>query len=175
MFPSWGKGTSDMQFICGLKPEFPIPCLYCSGELSLCWNFTRRPLRCFLLVFSFFTVSFIIIECMHVCMVYLRVCVPETSEENFLGLELSFHSGFQKPNSCFQPWATSALAWSAMSPASTEVLSGFQSLAWFSSFFSTFPQVSKTPLYFPTAFYPFSGSASQETQLVTEKVPLQFP
>lgn len=36
-------------------------------------------------------------------------------------------------------------------------LSGFQSLAWFSSFFSTCPQVSKTPLYFPTVFYPFSG------------------
>lgn len=47
MFPSWGRGTSDMQFICGLKPEFPAPCLYCAGELSLCWNFMRCPLRCF--------------------------------------------------------------------------------------------------------------------------------
>lgn len=34
-------------------------------------------------------------------MVYLCEGVPETSEENFLGLEPSFHCGFQKPNSCF--------------------------------------------------------------------------
>lgn len=125
MSPSWGNGTSNMQFICGLKLEFSIPCLHCSEELPLCWNFMRCPLRCFL---YFFFYSSIYYHWVHVCLVYLRLWVSETSEENFLGLVLSFHCGFQKPNSCFQSWATSALTWCAMSRASPEVHLGFNPL-----------------------------------------------
>lgn len=90
----------------------------------VCWNFTRRPLFLFFIFFY----SSIYYYWVHVCLVYLRLWVPETSEENFLGLVLSFHCGFQKPNSCFQSWVTSALTWCAMSWASTEVYLGFNPL-----------------------------------------------
>lgn len=123
MSPFWGKEKS-IQYVDHMWSKawisHPLSVLFWRAILVLELHKAST--------FFFFFYSSIYYYWVHVCLVYLRLWVPEISEENFLGLVLSFHCGFQKPNSCFQSWVTSALTWCAMSRASTEVYLGFNPL-----------------------------------------------